>query len=193
MSDTPATAAPPESPVDAAPARGFNQLPAWLRIGVIAAATAVVALIIAVIIRIVLQTPIIPTGPTAAEDLVPGACLLEGGVAETYTVVTCSTPHQQQVVAEVDLTFPDVTYTADQSLAIYAGYTCDRLLEYRLFLPRELVKPDYVMTALSPPTLEQYNAGDASTLCSISDDPDRPEAGGGAQDLTGDLYRPIPQ
>lgn len=172
---------------------GFGDLPRWLRIGIVAAAAAVAALLIAVVIRIVLQTPIVPLGPTAAEDLLPGSCLLEPGAADTYTVVNCATPHQQQIVASIDLTFPGVTYTADDSLATYAGFTCDRLLEYRLFLPDDIVKVDYTMAAVSPPTLEQYEAGDASTLCSISDDPDVPEEGGTAEDLTQDLYRPIPQ
>lgn len=200
MSDSPAT---DSAPSDVAPAEagsaaagtrtGFGGLPAWLRIGIIAAAAAVVALLIVVVMRIVLQTPVVPLGQTAAENLVPGACLLEPGRAETYTVVSCTTPHQQQIVARIDLTFPGVEYTADESLAIYAGNTCDRLLEYRLFLPRELVKTDYVMAAIQPPTLEQYSAGDTATLCSISDNPDAPESGGQPADLTSDLYRPLPQ
>ena len=195
MSDAAATAGPeavasPE-PETAGPS-GFGGLPRWLRIGIVAAATAVVALIIAVVIRIILQTPVIPLGETAVEDLQPGACLLEPGLASTYTVVSCATPHQQQVVAEVDLTFPGVPYTADESLATYAGLTCDRLLEYRLYLPDDIEKPEYAMPAIDPPTLADWEAGDASTLCAISDNPDRPEEGGVAEDLTRDLYRPIP-
>lgn len=98
-------------------------------------------------------------------------------------------------MAGIDLTFPGVEYTADESLAIYAGNTCDRLLEYRSCpLPRELVKTHYVMAAIQPPTLEQYSTGDTATLCSISDNPDAPEESGGQPaDLTSDLYRPLPQ
>jgi hypothetical protein len=168
-------------------------LPRWLRIGIVAGATAVVALIIAVVIRIVLQTPVVPLGPQSADSLLPGSCLAEPGAEQTYTVVTCSTPHQQQIVASVDLTFPGVAYTSDESLAVYAGLTCDRLLEYRLYLPADIVKSEYLMSAVSPPTLEQYESGDASTLCAIADNPDSPEVGGSSDDLTRDLYRPIPQ
>jgi hypothetical protein len=174
-------------------ATGFAGLPRWLRIGLIAAATAVVVLIIAVVIRIVLQTPMIPTGTTSADRLVPGACLLEPGDADEYTVVPCSTPHQQQVIAEVDLAFPGVVYTADESLAVYAEEVCLRLVEYRLYLPEDIVKSDYTAGAISAPTLPEYESGDTETLCTVLDHPDRPDDGGVSEDLTRDLYRPIPE
>lgn len=179
----------------AAPAStGFGGLPRWLRIGIVAAATAVLVLVIAVVVRVALQSPFIPLGQTAAERLQPGACLLEpGGGAQSYTVVSCSSPHQQQVVAEIDIAFPDVGYSSQEALDVYAGYSCDRLLEYRLFLDDDLVKADYAMTAVSTPTLDQYGAGDAMTLCAIGDNPELPDKGGVADDLTRDLYRPIPQ
>jgi hypothetical protein len=182
------------SEVDTTPtATGFAGLPRWLRIGLIAAATAVLVIIVAVIIRIVLQTPIIPTGPTPADRLVPGACLLEPGDADQYTVVPCTTPHQQQVIASVDIAFPGVSYSADESLAVYAEQTCLRLVEYRLFLPADIVKTDYTAAAIAAPTVEQYDAGDTETLCAVLDHPDRPTVGGSSEDLTRDLYRPIPQ
>ena len=174
-------------------ATGFAGLPRWLRIGLIAAATAVLLLIAAVIIRIVLQTPVIPTGATSAEKLVPGACLLEPGDADSYTVVPCSVPHQQQIIAKVDLAFPGVPYTADESLAVYAKETCLRLVEYRLYLPDDIVKSDYTAAAIAAPTLDEYDAGDTETLCAVLDDPDRPDKGGDSEDLTRDLYRPIPE
>jgi hypothetical protein len=176
-----------------AAATGFAGLPRWLRIGLIAAATAVVVLIIAVVVRMALQTPFIPTGTTPADRLVPGACLLEPGNADEYTVVPCSTPHQQQVIASVDLAFPGVPYSADESLAVYAEQTCLRLVEYRLYLPEDIVKSDYTAAAISAPTLEQYDAGDTETLCAVLDHPDRPDEGGVSEDLTRDLYRPIPE
>ena len=182
-----------ESTPDTAPRTGFGALPSWLRIGIVAAATAVAVLIISVIIRIVLQTPVVPLGQIAVDDLLPGSCMVEPGAADVYTVVPCSQAHQQQIVASVDLAFPGVSYSADSSLATYAGFTCDRLLEYRLYLPADLVKTDYNMAAISPPTLEQYEAGDTATLCAILDDPDLPDKGGSSDDLTRDLYRPIPQ
>jgi len=172
---------------------GFGGLPTWLRIGIVAAATAVAVLIISVIIRIVLQTPVVPLGSIAADNLLPGSCLVEPGSLDVYTVVPCSQPHQQQVVASIDLAFPGVNYSADSSLATYAGYTCDRLLEYRLYLPTDLVKTDYNMAAISPPTLQQYTTGDTTTLCAILDDPDLPTTSGSSEDLTRDLYRPIPK
>lgn len=182
------------SEVDSTPATGFGGLPRWLRIGIVAAATAIVVLVIAVVIRIVLQAPIIALGPTPADRLEPGACLVEPGAnAEQYTVVACSSPHQQQVIAQIDIAFPGVPYNSDEALGIYAGYSCDRLLEYRLFLVAGLTKSEYVMTAVSIPTLDEYNAGEAATLCAIGDNPDLPEPGGIAEDLTGSLYEPIPQ
>jgi hypothetical protein len=171
---------------------GFSGLPRWLRIALIAAATAVAVLIFAVVIRIILQTPIIPLGPTPADRLQPGACVVEPGQADTYTVVPCSSAHQQQVIAEVDLDFPGVPYTADESLAVYGQQTCLRLLEYKLYLPKDLDKVEYTMSALGVPTLDEYKGGDTTTLCAILDNPDLPEAGGSSQDLTGDLYRQIP-
>jgi hypothetical protein len=177
------------------PARsGFRGLPAWLRIGIIAAATAVIVLIIAVIARLILQTPFIPLGTTATDDLLPGSCLVEpGGGSDEYTVVGCSTPHQQQVIARVDLLFPGVDYTADEALAIYADEVCNRLLEYRLFLVDGMEKGDFIAAAIAPPTLEQYEAGETETICSVLDHPDRPDEGGQSEDLTTDLYRPMPQ
>jgi len=172
---------------------GFAGLPRWLRFGLIAAATAVVVLILAVVIRVALQTPVIPTGPTAVDHLITGSCLLEPGDADRYTVVPCGSPHQQQVIASVDLEFPGVTYDADESLAVYAEQTCLRLVEYRLYMPSDIVKTDYSAAAISAPTLEQYTAGDTETLCAVFDHPDRPEDGGVSEDLTRDLYRPIPQ
>ena len=184
----------PEANPEPVARTGFGGLPTWLRIGIVAAATIVVVLIISVVIRIILETPTIPLGVTAAADLRPGSCLAEaGGTAEEYTVVACSNPHQQQVIARVDLAFPGVDYTADESLAIFADETCTRLLEYRLYLPSDLVKVEYETTAIAPPTLERYEAGDTETLCAVLDNHDIPKEGGRSEDLTVDLYRPLPQ
>ena len=174
---------------------GFGGLPRWLRIGLIAAATAVVVLVFAVVIRVVLQTPIVPYGVTPADRLLVGSCLLEpGGSASEYTVVPCTTPHQQQVIASIDLEFPGVDpYTADESLAVYAQETCDRLLEYRLYLPHDIDKFEYAMSAVAVPTLDAFSGGDTTTLCAVLDNPDSPEDGGVSDDLTRDLYRPIPK
>lgn len=171
---------------------GFRSLPRWLRIGLVAAATVVVVLVVAVIVRSAVQAPFIPTGVTKAADLVPGACLVEPGDVDEYTVVPCSTPHQQQVIASVDLEFPGVPYSADESLAVYAQQTCLRLVEYKLYLPSDLKKTDYTAIPIAPPTLEQYEAGDTATLCAVLDDPERPDKGGTSVDLTRDLYKPIP-
>jgi hypothetical protein len=173
---------------------GFGGLPTWLRIGIVAAATVIVVLVISVVIRLVLETPNIPLGVTAVGDLQPGSCLAEaGGTADAYTVVACSSPHQQQVIASVDLAFPGVPYTADESLAIFADETCKRLLEYRLFLPRDLVKIDYETSAIAAPTLAEYDSGDTETLCAVLDNHNIPEENGQSESLTTDLYRPLPQ
>jgi hypothetical protein len=194
VSDVETTPADPAIASAQAPAAasGFAGLPRWLRIALIAAATAVGVLVIAVVIRVVLQTPFIPFGTTPAERVVPGACLREPGEADTYTVVSCSTPHQQQVIAEVDLDFPGVQYTADSALAEYARQTCARLLEYKLYLPQDLKRTEYAMAAVRIPTLAEYQAGDTRTLCAVLDNPDAPDEGGTSADITGDLYRPIP-
>jgi hypothetical protein len=186
--------AEPDANPETSSRSGFGGLPRWLRIGIIAAATAVLALVIAVVVRIVLQTPAIPLGVTSVDQLLPGSCLLEpGGSADEYTVVGCSTPHQQQVIAKVDLAFPGVVYKADESLAIYANEVCNRMLEYRLYLVDDLVKTDFIAEAIAPPTLDEYDAGDTETLCAVLDHPDRPDEGGSSEDLTRDLYRPMPQ
>lgn len=209
MTEAAATQPPPPSgpPLPGPPAAGhptpprpprepsaFGGLPRWLRIGIIAAASAVLVLIIAVVVRVAVQTPFIPLGVTATGDLQPGSCLLEpGATSAEYTVVGCSTPHQQQVFAIVDLEFAGVSYTADEALAIYADNACQRLLEYRLGLPSDLVKADFEAAAIDPPTLDEYTNGGTKTLCGVFDDPDRPDEGGTSVDLTADLYRPIPQ
>jgi len=172
---------------------GFSGLPRWLRISLIAAATAVVVLILAVLVRVALQTPVIPFIVTPVDKLIAGSCLTEPGDAEKYTVVPCSTPHQQQMIAKVDLDFPGVDYTADSALAEYAQQACDRLLEYRLYLIPGLEKSDYAMAALGAPTLDEYDAGHTTTMCAVLDNPDTPDKGGTSEDLTTDLYRPIPQ
>jgi hypothetical protein len=190
VSEVDATAQPASEP---SVPTGFRGLPRWLRIGIIAAGAAVLLLVVVVLVRMALQAPHIPLGTTAADKLQSGSCLLEPGDLESYTVVSCGSPHQQQVVASVDLAYPGVEYHSDDSLAIYAGSTCDRLLEYRLFFPSDLIKADYNMLAINPPTLDRYTSGDTRTLCAVLDDPDLPKKGGHSVDLTSDLYRPIPQ
>jgi hypothetical protein len=183
-----------EANPEASARSGFGGLPRWLRIGIVAAGTAVLVLIVAVVVRIALQSPAIPLGVTPVDQILPGSCLLEpGGTSDEYTVVGCSTPHQQQAIARVDLAFPGVDYYADESLAIYADEVCNRLLEYRLYLVDDLVKTDFIGGAIAPPTLAEFDAGDTETLCSVLDHPDRPENGGSSEDLTRDLYRPMPQ
>lgn len=182
-----------DATTEAANTTGFRGLPRWLRIGVIAAGVAVLLLALLVIVRLIAQAPHIPLGATAVDKLQPGSCLLEPGNSEKYTVVSCGTPHQQQVVARVDLAYPGVDYHSDESLAIYAGDACDRLLEYRLYLPSDLVKADYAMLAIDPPTLDRYTSGDTHTLCAVLDNPDLPKKGGSSVNLTTDLYSPIPQ
>ena len=182
MSDAPTTPA----------TSGFAGLPRWLRLSLIAAATAVALLVLAVVVRVTLQSPIIPLVVTPVDKLIPGSCLQEPGDADTYTVVACVTPHQQQMIAEVDLDFPGVDYTADSALAEYAMQACDRLLEYKLFLVPELVKSDFAMAAIGVPTLAEYQAGHTTTRCAVLDNPDVPDKGGTSVDLTVDLYKAIP-
>src|SRR5688572_13693150 len=93
-SDTVSLVSQEETTAPPAARTGFASLPRWLRIGMVAAVTAVGVLIIAVVIRIVLQTPVIPTGSTPVAQLLPGSCLVEpGSDDDRYTVVPCSTPH----------------------------------------------------------------------------------------------------
>lgn len=174
------------------PPSGFGALPRWMRFGIIAAAAAVVALGVSVLVRVAVSTPAVPQGVIPAADLAPGSCLLEPGSLDEYTVVGCGRPHHQQVIAVVDLAFPGVLYDSDESLAIYAQSACERLLEYRLYLPDDLEKQDFAAAAIAPPTLAQYEVGGTETRCAVFDDPDRPDEGGVSDDLTDDLYRSIP-
>lgn len=167
-------------------ASAWRGLPVWARIGILALAAVVVALVAIVLIRLATRVPPIPLGVTAVADLRPGSCLAEGGVDRAqYTVVGCGAEHPQQVFATADLELDASIYgLVDESLATFGDEVCGRYLEYRLFLREDLDKSEYTAAALGIPTAAEYEAGDTEALCTIV------RADGGA--LTDDLYRAMP-
>lgn len=160
--------------------------PRWLLPVIIAGGAAVLALGAILVLRLVLAHPAPPLGPTPAFELQPGSCLAEAGtVLDTYTVVDCSAPHPQQVVAEVELTRQAVeVYTSYDSITAYVEHICDRLIEYGLYVPEGSVKAGYDLVALAIPDAAQWQAGHDHARCAI--------VAVDGSELTGNLYRPMP-
>lgn len=178
---------------DAAEARaGWSALPRWARLGIIAFAAIVAALLLVVAIRVATRTPPIPLGTTSSDDLRPGSCLAESDPAlDTYTVVSCGDEHPAQVFATVDLVLPGGLATqTDASLTVFADAVCGRYLEYRLFLVPGLDKFAYDSSAIAVPKPDAYAAGDTSALCVIV--PADPDGDGQRGTMTGDLYQQMP-
>jgi hypothetical protein len=170
---------------EAMPSTGWRALPRWLRIGIVVLITVTVVLATLVIVRVITRVPPIPTGVTAVGDLRPGSCLAESGDLDEYTVVACDEPHPQQVFAEADLDLDDNVYSSTASaLQLFGDALCGRYLEYRLFLAADLDRNEYEVAAIDVPDPDTYAGGDTVALCVITS-----EAG---DDLTGDLYRPMP-
>lgn len=164
----------------------WSALPSWMRIGVLVLVVIVVALVALVAFRVATRVPAIPTGSTAVDDLVIGSCLAEPAtdLAE-YTVVPCSEAHPQQVFALADLELDEALYTqVSSALQAFGDQVCSRYLEYRLFLVADLAKNDYVALAIDVPDADSYAAGDTDALCVIAEEQ--------GDDLTSDLYRPMP-
>jgi hypothetical protein len=159
--------------------------PRWGRIGIIAAAAVVVAIIATVGVRMVLADPRPALGVTAAADLRLGSCLAEAGVdLERWTVVDCSVGHPQQVVASMDLSVVTNVYSAFSAMTTVAEEICDRYLEYDLFVQESVDSTTHDLIALAVPSQEQYEAGDTRALCAIVALDGTP--------ITTDLYRPMP-
>jgi hypothetical protein len=171
--------------VDASP-RGFNALPTWARIGLIALAAILVALIAIVAVRLATRVPTIPFGTTAVADLRPGSCLAEAQPdLEAYTVIPCGGEHPQQVFATADLELDANTYAlVDTALATFGDEVCSRYLEYRLFLRAGLETRQYTAYAIAVPDAATYAAGSTEALCALA------PANGGT--ITGDAYRSMP-
>jgi hypothetical protein len=175
------TVSEPSQTVASEPGRG----PRWARIGIIAAAAVVVAIVAIVGFRALLSNPAPPLEVTAAADLQLGSCLAEDGTdLESWTVVDCATGHPQQVVASMDLSVVTNVYSAFSAMTSVAEEICDRYLEYDLFVQPVADPKTHDLVAIAVPSLEQYEAGETIALCAIV-------ALDGAE-LTGDLYRPMP-
>ena len=171
--------------VDPSP-RGWAALPTWARIGIIALAAIIVALVAIVAVRLATRVPPIPLGVTSIDDLRPGSCLAEPqrDLAE-YTVVACGEEHPQQAFATADLDLEEDVYVlVESSLATFGDEVCDRYLEYRLFLREGLETSDYEAYAIAVPDPDSYAAGDTEALCAV--------ASADGTDITGDAYRPMP-
>ncbi|GHF04532.1 hypothetical protein GCM10011600_01210 [Pseudolysinimonas yzui] len=149
-------------------------------------AVVVIALAALIAFRVATRAPAIPLGETAIADLQPGSCVAEDRLdLATYTVVACSAPHPQQVFASADLELDESVYAqTGGALDAFGDAVCDRYLEYRLFLDQEIERTDYTARAIGLPTPDEYAAGDTDALCVI--------ARGDGDDLTDDLYRPMP-
>jgi len=165
---------------------GWSGLPRWARIGIIALGVVILVLVAIVPIRLLTRVAPITYGATDVDDLRPGSCLTESDQRlETYTVTSCAIAHPLQVFADVDLDLDEDVYAETGSaLQAFADATCDRFLEYRLFLVPELEKNDYAASAIDVPTPEEFAAGDTVALCVLAADD------GG--DITGDAYRALP-
>lgn len=170
---------------DASP-RGFSALPVWARVGLIALAAMLVALVAIVAFRLATRVPSIPYGTTATDDLRAGSCLAEAEPdLDEYTVIPCAQPHPQQVFASADLVLDDTTYgLVSSALDSFGDEVCTRYLEYRIFLLDGLDRRQYRASAIAVPTPEQFEAGDTDALCVIA------PADGGT--ITGDAYRAMP-
>jgi len=164
----------------------WSQLPRWARTGLAVFAVVVLALIGLVVFRVATRVPAIPTGETRVDDLLPGSCLAEDELdLDVYTVVPCSQEHPQQVFARADLELDELIYAqTGGALTAFGDAVCDRYLEYRLFLVRDLAKSDYAARAVSLPTPDEYAAGDTEALCVIAHED--------GETLTEDLYQPMP-
>ena len=165
---------------------GWSGLPGWARIGIIALGVVIVVLVAIIPFRALTRIAPITYGATDVDDLRPGSCLVEADQGlEVYTVTSCSIAHPLQVFAEVDLDLDEDVYAETGSaLQSFADATCDRFLEYRLFLVPELEKNDYVASSIDVPTPEEFTAGDTVALCVLAADD--------GSDITGDAYRAMP-
>lgn len=159
--------------------------PRWGLIGLIAAATIVIALIAIVGFRALQSVPRPPLGETAVADLQLGSCLAEGDAdLGEYTVVECGGAHPQQVVGPVDLSIDPGEYSRLSAMTSYAQAVCDRFIEYGLYLRDGVTQDEYALTAMAVPTEDEFADGRTTAYCAVS-------ALDGS-DLTEDLYRPVP-
>jgi len=156
----------------------------WGRLAINAGAAVVVALLVLLVVRLIIANAGPALGVTPVADLQPGSCLAEGSTkAEEYTVVDCSTPHEQQVVATVDLSLGRDVFTSFDAMPALAQEVCDRYLEYDLFVEQEAHEDRLSMAALGLPTEAEYEAGRTDAFCAVV-------ATDGSK-LTTDEYRPI--
>lgn len=156
----------------------------WGRLAIIAGAAVLVALLALLVVRVLITNAKPPLGVTSVADLQPGSCLAEGATdAEEYTVVDCATPHEQQVVATVDLSLGRDAFTSFEAMPALAQEVCDRYLEYDLFVEQPGTDDRLSMVALGLPTEAEFESGRTEAFCAVV-------ATDGSK-LTTDEYRPI--
>lgn len=170
----------------AQPRGGWAGLPPWARIGIIALGVVILVLVAIVAVRALTRVAPIPLGATDVDDLRAGSCLAEADrTLETYTVVSCAQPHPMQAFAVADLDLDENVYAeTGTALQAFGDATCDRYLEYRLFLIADLEKNDYAAYAIDVPTPDEFASGDTDGICVI--------VAKDGSDITGDTYRPLP-
>lgn len=163
----------------------WARLPRWGRIGVIAGAVMVLAIVGIVTARLVARIAPIPTGVTAVADLRPGACLAEAAPASDVEVVPCAAEHAAEVFATARLELDDDVYAqVAPALQRFADAVCGRYLEYRLFLDPGIERSDWTATAIDVPGPDAFASGDRDALCVVT------PADGGT--VTGGVARPAP-
>jgi hypothetical protein len=169
----------------AEPAAEAPRVRRWGLLALIAGGAIIVALLTLLVVRIVITNARPPLGVTAVADLQPGACLAEQSaeLAE-YTVISCSDPHPQQVIASFDLALGRDVYTSYGAIPTLAQEICDRYLEYDLYVERDAPGDDRLsMLALGVPSEAEYNDGRTLGYCAV--------VATDGSDLTTDEYHPV--
>ncbi len=157
----------------------------WLRLGIAAGATAILAVVAIVGYSSVIEGLSAQSGPTATSELQLGTCLAESDVGLTqYTVIDCAFEHPQQVVADIDLSRASGTYSSTEALVSYVEEVCNRFIEYGLFIRADVREEQYDVFAVWVPTIEDVANGVDRGLCGVRSLDGSP--------LTEDLHQPVP-
>lgn len=161
-----------------------DRTPRWGLLAAVAGGAVVLALVVLLIVRVVITNAGPPLGVTAVTDLQPGSCLAEKAAnAAEYTVVSCSTPHPQQVIAEVDLALGRDVYTSYDAVPLLAQKVCERYLEYDLYVEQETGDDRLSIVAMGVPSEAEFDDGRTTGYCAV--------VATDGTDLTTDDYRPI--
>jgi hypothetical protein len=169
-----------EGPTDA-PAEPVRR---WGLLAIVAGAAIVLALLALLVVRVVISNARPALGVTAVANLQPGSCLAEAATdSAEYTVVDCSTPHPQQMIAMVDLSLGREVFTSYGAMPALAQEVCDRYLEYDLFVGQAAGDDRLSVVPLGLPSEAEYDSGRTVGFCAV--------VATDGSDLTTDEYRPV--